>query len=105
MPPANELPRDIKQIIDYLWDHARIQRGELPPYEKDKLKGNLMAEPGRWRSGRVSVAAFRSRCLDVGFSTGDTDLMVDLLRKAQSGRRMRPSSRFYRGFKFSFPYE
>jgi hypothetical protein len=68
------------------------------------LFGPLL-EPGRWLRDRVPVPAFRSKCVDAGLSAADTEKLVDFLRKAQSGRRLRPGSRFAHGYKYVWPYE
>src|ERR1700682_4697234 len=60
-----------------------------------------------WTQDAGSAIACRSRrsaasVLTPGLSAADTEKLVDFLRKAQSGRRLRPGSRFARGYKYAF---
>ena len=100
-----ELPDDINKIIEHLADYAERYGGTLKFNEVDRFKSNLMVERGRWLPDRVPIPAFRSKCVDAGLSATETEKLVDFLRKAQSGRRLRQGSRFARGHKYVWPYE
>jgi hypothetical protein len=82
-----ELPDDVNKIIKYLADSAAIYGGKVKWNEFHKLKGDLMNARGRWHPERVSVAAFKEHCLAAGLSAADTDDLVDMLTRAQAGRR------------------
>jgi hypothetical protein len=51
---------------------------------------------------RVAVGAMRTKCDELGMTAAHTLIIVDLVSRAQSGRRWVPK-RFYRSFEFSFP--
>jgi hypothetical protein len=101
---SGKLPQDVNEIIEYLAKSAAIYGGKLKWNEVHKLKGDLMNARGRWRGDRVSIDAFRSKCIDVGLSTADTDEMVDLLTRAQNGRRLVPKWG-YQKFQFALPFD
>jgi hypothetical protein len=99
-----ELPEDVNTIIKYLADSAAIYGGKVKWNEVHKFKGDLMNARGRWRRDRVPLGAFREKCLDAGLSAADTDEMVDMLTRAQNGRRLVPKWG-YQKFQFALPFD
>jgi hypothetical protein len=86
-----ELPDDVSRILDYLAMSAKGYSGKMKWTEVAKLKADMNNARGRWRIGRVSPEAVRSKCLDAGLSTADTDVVVEMLAKVQKGLRLGPS--------------
>jgi hypothetical protein len=82
-----ELPADVVNIIEDLADWARRYRGKLDYKEVEKFKADVINAPGRWLLERVTISAFRGECSNAGLCGADTDKLVDLLRKAQEGKR------------------
>jgi len=101
---SSELPDDVSQIVDYLAMAAQGYGGKLKWNEVHKVKGDLMNARRRWRPERVSVIAFKAKCLAVGLSSADTDELVDMLTRAQAGRRLVPKWG-YAKFRFAFPFD
>jgi hypothetical protein len=98
MTTSDDLPPTIAGIVEFLAMMAKGYNNHLKWNEQDMFKADLMNVRHRWRS--VDIAAFRSKCLSEGMRTEDTQLLVDWLAKAQSGRRLIPS-KSYRGFAFN----
>lgn len=96
------LPPSVAEIVQYLAGKAKGYGNKLKFNERDKLKGDLMNAPERWRS--VDVDAFAAKCLSEGMRDADVAELVVLVIKAQNGRRLVPSH-FYKTFKFGFPIE
>jgi hypothetical protein len=101
---SGNLPDDVNKIIKYLAMSAQGYGGKLKWNEVHKFKGDLMNAGGRWRVDRVPIDAFREKCIDVGLSAADADDLVDMLTKAQAGRRLVPKWG-YSDFKFAHPFD
>lgn len=99
-----ELPDDVAKIIEFLAMMAKGYDNRLKWNEEARLKADLMHSKRRWRPDRVSVAAVREKCVSEGMTSEDTTLIVDLIQKAQAGRRLVPQ-RTYRDFTFPQPYD
>lgn len=97
MDETFSLSEDVEHILEYLADMAAAYSTGLKWNEEAKLKADLMNAPARWHG--VSVQAVSDRLLELGMSTEDTRTVTDLIKKAQSGRRLVPQTS-YRDFKF-----
>jgi hypothetical protein len=98
-PP--KLPYELNQIVDFLAYKARGYGGKLEPRELHRFKSDLIEVPQRWTVAQASARSFERQCLGAGLSSADTDALVALLRRAQRGERMRVTSRFDRGHRYS----
>ncbi|MDI1463359.1 hypothetical protein QEZ54_20460 [Catellatospora sp. KI3] len=94
---AEGLPNDVDEIIDLIARWAAGYSTGLKWNEVAKLKADMMNVPSRWRN--VTTASLRTKCLSAGLSVDDTEIIVELLRKRQAGRRLRPTAG-YRDFRF-----
>ncbi|WP_374928609.1 hypothetical protein [Kytococcus sedentarius] len=83
----SELPESVVKIVDYLARMSAVY-GHMKWNERDQFKADLMVNPKRWRG--VDPGAFRDTCLAEGMRAEDVDELVDYLRRAQDGRRLRP---------------
>jgi hypothetical protein len=99
-----ELPEDVNKIIKYLADSATIYGGKVKWNEVHKFKGDLMNARRRWRPDRVPIGSFREECLAAGLSAADTDVMVEMLTRAQNGRRLVPKWG-HQKFQFTLPFD
>ncbi|WP_068056354.1 hypothetical protein [Nocardia xishanensis] len=95
-----DLPADVSAILEHVGRYAEGYGGHMKWNEEAKLKADMMNMRHRWGSHRVSVAALRHKCREVGLSDEDTNLIVDLLTKTQAGRRLIPQ-KTYRDFRFA----
>ncbi|MFE9855626.1 hypothetical protein [Streptomyces sp. NPDC005780] len=84
-----DLPPDVDAFMDFIGQNIELS-GDLVWQERDRLKSDMMLVPNRWAPSRVSPEAFRSKCEVVGMTSEDVAEVVDWLRRAQSGRRLRP---------------
>lgn len=100
--PSSPLPEGIAAILEHLAGMARGYNNHLKWNEVAKLKADLMNTPARWRA--VPVARVRERCLDLGMRAEDVDEIVDLVTRAQAGRRLMPQAG-YRDFRFAQPVD
>lgn len=93
---TSDLPSDIETIIAWLVKQAnaykRIADGtpRLQWREVEGFKSDLMLNPERWQRDRVPLSAFSAECISAGLTSKDTALLVDPLRRRQSGRSLRP---------------
>jgi hypothetical protein len=94
---SNGLPQDVNQILEYLAMMAQGYNNHLKWNEEAKLKADLMNAKPRWRG--VPVIEIRDRCRALGMREEDVTLIVDLVTRAQAGRRLIPQ-RSYRDFRF-----
>ena len=94
---SNGLPQHVNKILEYLAMTAQGYGNHLKWNEEAKLKADLMNVKSRWRG--VSVSAVRDRCRALGMREEDITLIVDLVTRAQAGRRLVPQ-RSYRDFQF-----
>jgi hypothetical protein len=99
---SNGLPPGISEILEYLAQMARGYDNQLKWNEVAKLKADLMNVPGRWRG--VSVSEIADSCRTLGMREEDAAMVVDLVRKAQEGRRLVPQ-KTYRDFRFNQPVD
>ena len=99
---SNGLPPGISEILEYLAQMARGYDNHLKWNEVAKLKADLMNVPGRWRG--VSVSEIADSCRTLGMREEDAATVVDLVRKAQEGRRLVPQ-KTYRDFRFNQPVD
>lgn len=101
---ADPLPADLELILDYIATMARGYTSGLKWNEEAKLKSDMMLVPERWTPQRAPIDLVRARCVELGMSYKDAGTVVDLLAKAQAGKRLVPQ-RSYKGFKFKPPVE
>ena len=97
-----DLPNGIPEILEYLATMARGYDNHLKWNEVAELKADLMNVRHRWAG--VSVDSIRARCLDLGLRTEDVREIVELVAKAQAGRRLVPQAT-YRNFRFRQPVD
>ena len=93
----NGLPKDVVSILEYLAMMAAGYDNHLKWNEEAKLKADLMNTPERWRG--VAVGDIATRCRALGMREDDVDLITDLVRRAQAGRRL-IAEKSYRDFRF-----
>jgi hypothetical protein len=98
-----ELPHYANQAIEYLAFKSRGYHGKLQGREVQRFKAALIKSPERWTRDRVPLRAFERRYLDAELSPADTSELVDLLRRAHKGDRMRVTSRFDRAAPIEVP--
>jgi hypothetical protein len=98
------LPADLEQILEYIANMAKGYTSGLKWNEVAKLKSDMMKVRHRWSPDRAPVEVVRARCLELGMSLKDAATVVDLLQKAQAGRRLVPQ-RSYKDFKFKPPVD
>lgn len=93
---VSRLPRHATQTIDYLAFISRGYGGKLQTRAIQRFKAALVKSPAKWTPDSVSLQEFEQRCLDVGITEADAGELTVLLRRLQSGDRMRVTSRFDR---------
>lgn len=93
----SELPPDITKILEFLATMAAGYNNHLKWNEQACLKADLMNVPERWRG--VAVADIAGRCRSLDMREQDVFLISDLVRRAQSGRRL-IAQKTYRDFRF-----
>ncbi|EYR63266.1 hypothetical protein N866_01765 [Actinotalea ferrariae CF5-4] len=94
---ADTLPKDIVEVLEYLAGMARGYDNHLKWNEEAKLKADLMHNRRYWRG--LSLAAIRAKCRQLGMRSEDVALILDLIDRAQQGRRL-VAQRGYRDFRF-----
>ncbi len=95
-----ELSNGISDILAFLAEKAKGYNNHLKWNEVDRLKADLMNARQRWIG--VPLDKIRAEMTALGMRMEDVDKCVDVISKAQAGRRLVPSSRFYRGHKFPY---
>jgi len=94
---ADELPADIVKILEFLASMARGYNNHLKWNEEARLKADLMHNRRFWLGFPVNAVA--AKCTELGMRQEDVDLIADLVRRAQAGRRLVPQ-RSYRDSTF-----
>jgi hypothetical protein len=97
---SDSLPDSISEILQYLAQMARGYDNHLKWNEVAKLKADLMNARARWLG--VPVSGIADRCRTLGMRGEDVAVVVDLVKKAQEGRRLVPQ-KTYRNFRFNLP--
>jgi hypothetical protein len=97
-----DLPNGIAEILEYLATRASGYDNHQKWNEVAQLKADLMNVRQRWIG--VSVDSIRARCLELGLRTEDVREIVELVAKAQAGRRLVPQAT-YRNFRFQQPVD
>lgn len=92
---TDALPRNIDKILQYLAMAAAGYTSGLKWNEEAKLKSDLMKHRAEWRTADADV--IRKRLLELGMSPVDTRTVVDLVARAQAGKRLVPQAS-YRDF-------
>lgn len=92
------MPNGIPEILAYLAQTAAGYNNHLKWNEVAKLKADLMNARRRWVG--VAVADIAARCRSLGMREEDVAQIIDLVKRAQSGRRLVPQ-RSYRDFRFA----
>lgn len=100
---ASELPHYATQAIEYLAFVSRGYGGKLQGRAVQRFKAALVKSPEKWTRDQVPLRSFERRCLDARLSPADTSELVDLLRRAHNGDRMRVTSRFDRAAPIDVP--
>ena len=65
--------------------------------EEAKLKSDLMKNRQAWMD--IPIGAIRQKCSDLGMALADTNTIIELVEKAQAGKRLVPESS-YKNFEF-----
>ena len=94
---TNTLPDDIVKILDFLAAMARGYDNHLKWNEEAMLKSDLMRNRRYWVG--FPTSAVRVKCVELGMREEDVSLIVDLVGRAQQGRRLVPQ-RSYRDHVF-----
>lgn len=95
----NALPTDIDRILSYVAMEANGYNNDLNYREINKLKGDMMNCPQRWRS--VNPEQIKNRCLELGMTEKDAKEVAYLRQWRLEGHRLAPRYG-YRDFKFPF---
>lgn len=102
MTIEGDLPDDVGKILEYLAMTATAHGNRLQPAEVDKLISDMAQRPHRWAIPRLAAGAVRARCAELGMTGDDTDRIVDLVVKVQTGEPLGPTVA-NDGFLFRFP--
>ena len=94
---TTSMPDDITAILEYLAASPQIYGNSLKWNEKAKLKADLMHNTAAWR--RTSSDQVKRKCLELGMSLEDANLVSDLVKKRLEGKRL-VSDRGYANFQF-----
>ncbi|MCF6746556.1 hypothetical protein E9529_20210 [Blastococcus sp. KM273128] len=97
---SEDLPNGIPEILSHLAQMAAGYNNHLKWNEVAMLKADLMNVRRRWLG--VPVGDIAARCRSLGMREEDVAQIVELVKKAQSGRRLVPQKN-YRSFRFAPP--
>jgi hypothetical protein len=97
---SNELPNGIADILAHLARMAAGYNNHLKWNEVAQLKADLMNVRGRWLG--VAIADVDEHCRSLGMREEDVTQIVNLVQKAQAGRKLVPQ-KSYRDFRFAEP--
>lgn len=97
---SDDLPNGISEILAYLARMAAGYNNRLKWNEVAKLKADLMNVRRRWIDASVDEVGVR--CRSLGMREEDVHKITDLVRRAQSGKRLVPQAS-YRDFRFAQP--
>ncbi|MFJ4027622.1 hypothetical protein ACIPWF_10535 [Paenarthrobacter sp. NPDC089989] len=92
------LPNGVEGILEYIADMAAGYSSRLKWNEQDKLKADMMNNPGRWAP--ITVEQVRRKCRDLGMRPKDVDTVTGFLQRRKEGRRFNVTSS-YRDFQFN----
>ena len=102
MEQVDGLPPSVAEFVVFLAGKAKGYGNKLKFNEQDKFKAELMNVPARWQ--HVDPSAFYAKTQAEGMREEDSQLLLDLLKKGQAGRRFVPS-RFYKSYRWQTPPE
>jgi len=94
---SEELPSDIREILEFLAMKARGYENRLKWNEVACLKADLMRNRRYWMGFSPDTVRIKARAL--GMRAEDAQLIAGLVDKAQAGRRLVPQ-RSYADFEF-----
>ena len=94
---AYGLPEDISRVLEHLATMAAGYGNSMKWNEEAKLKSDLMKNRQAWMD--IPIGAIRQKCSDLGMALADTNTIIELVEKAQAGKRLVPESS-YKNFEF-----
>lgn len=97
MELTDGLPSSVADVAQVLARWAKGYNNHLQWHEKQMFKADLMNARPRWHG--VSPSAFAAKLRQEGMRAEDIAELMELLRKAQAGRRLVPH-RIYRNHTF-----
>lgn len=97
---SDDLPNGIPEILAHLAQMAAGYNNHLEWNEVAMLKADLINVRRRWLG--VPVGDVAARCRSLGMREEDITQIVELVKKAQSGRRLVPQ-KGYQNFRFAPP--
>ena len=93
-----QLPNGVEGILEHIADMAAGYSSGLKWNEEDKLKADMMNNPGRWVP--ITVEQVRRKCRDLGMRPKDVDTVAGFLQRRKEGRSFNVTSS-YRDFRFN----